>query len=263
LVLSSTSNPNSSSIHTIFSGGSAPESSYPNFVRSLLLHAAVIALIAALLIAKPNLIPSLRPNVIVSPIEPIQFVVSNAGGSRQGSAPASIGVAPPTSRTQIVPPQVEFAEHPALPLMATVLGPPHVQVAGDIGSPTGREGAKSNGQNGGRGTGNGPGGSNVGDGANDYGIPGRNGVTLPRAIYMPDPEYSEAARKAKHQGTVTLWVVLNAQGRIENQRVYRSLGLGLDEQALAAVRTWRFEPATKNGQPIPVQMYVDVSFHLY
>jgi protein TonB len=60
-----------------------------------------------------------------------------------------------------------------------------------------------------------------------------------------------------------LWVVLNAQGRVERERVYSSLGMGLDEKAIAAVRNWRFEPATKNGHPIPVQMYVEVSFRLY
>ncbi|MCU1286190.1 MAG: TonB-like protein [Acidobacteriales bacterium] len=259
--MNSSSNLNSS-IHTLFGSASAPESSYPSFARSLLLHAVAIALIATLVIAKPAMIPSLRPGVILSPVETIQFVASNAGGGRHESAPASIGVPPPSAPTQIVAPQVDFASHPALPMMMTVLGQPRVQMAGEMGSPTGREGAKSNGLGDGRSIGNGKG-NNVGDGDSDYGIPGRNGVSLPRPIFMPDPEYSEAARKAKHQGTVTLWVVLNAQGRIESQRVYRSLGMGLDEQALAAVRTWRFEPATRNGQPIPVQMYVDVSFHLY
>jgi len=45
--------------------------------------------------------------------------------------------------------------------------------------------------------------------------------------------------------------------------VARPLGMGLDEKAIEAVRTWRFEPAKKDGQPVPVQMNVEVSFRLY
>jgi protein TonB len=214
-------------------------------------------------IAKPALIPTIKPNVIVFPVETLQFAASDVGGGRHQQLPASIGVAPPTSQTQITPPQVELpTSNPMLPMIQTILGPPRVQVAGEIGSPTGREGPKSNGRGDGHSIGDGAG-NNVGDGKGDYGIPGHGGVSIPRSIFMPDPEYSDAARKARHQGTVTLWVVLNAQGRIEHERVYSSLGMGLDEQALAAVHNWRFEPATKNGQPIPVQMYVDVTFRLY
>ena len=89
------------------------------------------------------------------------------------------------------------------------------------------------------------------------------GVTAPRALYAPDPEYSDAARKAKYQGTVVLWVVIGADGRPRDIRVVRSLGMGLDEKAVEAVRMWRFEPARKDGQPVAVQMNVEVSFRLY
>jgi TonB family protein len=250
-------------IHTVFGEISVPESSYPSFARSLLFHALVIGLAAALIISKPPLVPSLRPNVKIYVAETLPFVGADVGGGRHEQTPASIGVTPPTSRTQITPPRVELpAENPLLAIIQTVAGPPRLQVAGEIGSPTGREGPKSNGRGNGNSIGDGSGNS-VGDGDGSYGIPGHGGVSIPRAIYMPDPEYSEEARKARHQGTVTLWVVLNAQGRIEKERIYQSLGMGLDEQALAAVRTWRFEPATRNGQPIPVQMYVDVTFRLY
>jgi TonB family protein len=222
-----------------------------------------IAIVFAVVIAKPALIPSIRPSVVVIPVEAIEFAASDVGGSRPQQLPASIGVAPPTSKTRITPPQVELTTaNPLLPVMETIIGPPHVQLAGEIGSPTGRIGPKSNGTGDGRSLGDGSGNSD-GDGNGDVGIPGRGGVTIPRPIYMPDPEFSDAARKARHQGTVTLWVLLNAQGRIERERVYSSLGMGLDEQALATVRNWRFEPATRNGHPIPVQMYVEVSFRLY
>jgi TonB family protein len=99
----------------------------------------------------------------------------------------------------------------------------------------------------------------VGGGA--YRIGGE--VTGPRPIYSPDPEYSEEARKAKYQGTVLLWIQVGADGKVHDVRVLRTLGLGLDEKAIEAVKTWKFEPARKDGQPVTVQMNVEVSFHLY
>ena len=89
------------------------------------------------------------------------------------------------------------------------------------------------------------------------------GVSAPRAIYSPDPEYSEEARKAKYQGDVILWVVIGPDGRVHDVKVARTLGLGLDEKAVEAVKTWRFEPARKDGQPVAVQLNIDVTFHLY
>src|SRR6266576_4025893 len=97
---------------------------------------------------------------------------------------------------------------------------------GGIGSGTGR--------------GLGPGfGAGTGGGAFRVG----GGVSPPKAIYQPDPEYSEEARKAKYQGVVVLAMVIGPDGRPRDIRVQRSLGLGLDEKAMEAVRSWRFEPA--------------------
>jgi TonB family protein len=88
-------------------------------------------------------------------------------------------------------------------------------------------------------------------------------VSAPRAVYAPDPEYSEEARKAKWQGTVVLWVVIGPDGKPRDVRVQRSLGMGLDEKAIEAVRTWKFDPAKKDGQPVAVQVNVEVNFRLY
>jgi TonB family protein len=89
------------------------------------------------------------------------------------------------------------------------------------------------------------------------------GVSAPRAIYDPDPDYSEEARKAHYQGSVILYVIVDALGHPREVRVQRSLGMGLDEKAIAAVKTWRFQPAQKDGHPVPVEMTVEVNFHLY
>jgi len=89
------------------------------------------------------------------------------------------------------------------------------------------------------------------------------GVSAPRAIYAPDPQYSDEARKAKYQGTVVLWVVVGPEGRPRDIRVSRSLGMGLVEKAIEAVRQWKFEPALKDGHPVAVQVNIEVDFRLY
>ena len=71
----------------------------------------------------------------------------------------------------------------------------------------------------------------------------------PKAIYMTDPEYSESARKKKINGTVTLAMIVTAEGKVRDLRVIKGLDKGLDKQALAAVSVWRFQPATKDGKP--------------
>ena len=63
-------------------------------------------------------------------------------------------------------------------------------------------------------------------------------MSPPRLIYGPDPEFSEEARKAKLQGTVVLWVVVGPDGRTHAIRIARSLGMGLDDKAIQAVRLW-------------------------
>jgi TonB family protein len=89
------------------------------------------------------------------------------------------------------------------------------------------------------------------------------GVSAPKVIYAPDPEYSEEARKARYQGTEVLWLVVDAEGIPQNIRVQRSLGMGLDEEALKAVKRWRFDPARKAGQPVAVMINVEINFRLY
>jgi len=93
--------------------------------------------------------------------------------------------------------------------------------------------------------------------------PGRNGVTIPRAIKQTPPEYSDEARRKKLEGTVLLSLVVTANGDTADIKVTRALGSGLDEKAIEAVSQWTFEPATKDGKPVAVKIAVEVSFHLY
>lgn len=88
-------------------------------------------------------------------------------------------------------------------------------------------------------------------------------IQVPQATYAPDPEYSEAARVAKDNGTVVLGVILGSDGIPGDIWVIRKLGLGLDQKAIEAVRRWRFQPAMRDGKPIPVLLAVEVNFHIH
>lgn len=90
-----------------------------------------------------------------------------------------------------------------------------------------------------------------------------NGVSPPTAILSPEPEFSEAARGVKYQGTTTLRMVVDTDGTLSNIRVIIPLGCGLDAKAVEAVKTWKFKPAEKNGQPVAFEIVVEVDFHLY
>lgn len=88
-------------------------------------------------------------------------------------------------------------------------------------------------------------------------------MSAPRTLFAPDPEYSEEARKAKYQGTVVLQLIVGPEGKAHDIRIARSVGMGLDEKAMEAVQTWKFEPARKDGRAVAVLINVEVSFRLY
>ena len=90
-----------------------------------------------------------------------------------------------------------------------------------------------------------------------------NGVTAPKPVYTPDPEYSEKARKKKINGTVVVAMIVTQEGRVRDVKIAKSLDAGLDKQALAAVRTWKFKPAYRNRVPVPVRVMIEVVFRLF
>jgi TonB family protein len=89
------------------------------------------------------------------------------------------------------------------------------------------------------------------------------GVTPPRVRLAPDPEFSTEAREQQYQGTITLWFVVDTDGEPRNIRIAKPLGMGLDWKAVECVEKWRFDPAQQDGQPVAVEMAVQVDFHLY
>src|SRR5437868_1971792 len=227
----------------------------------------------------------IRRNVvgIVTDISPYMLPPSakesggGGGGGDRDKLAASKGALPKQSREQITPPTVVVRnEAPKLAVDPSVvapqlqlsqtgpLGDPLSNILGPASNGTGSGGGIGSGSGGGVGSGTGPGvgpGRGGGIGGGIYRVGG--GVSAPRAIYQPDPEYSEEARKAKYQGTVILWMIVSADGRAREIRVLRSVGMGLDEKAIEAVKTWKFEPARKDGNPVAVQINVEVSFRLY
>lgn len=92
-----------------------------------------------------------------------------------------------------------------------------------------------------------------------------NTVVLPRVIYSAPAEYTAEARQNKLQGTVQIVLLVDENGDPQNVTVARSLGMGLDESAVEAVRRYRFSPAVdeRTGKAVPAQISVNVQFHLY
>jgi TonB family protein len=88
--------------------------------------------------------------------------------------------------------------------------------------------------------------------------------TQPALIRQVQPEYTDEARTAKVQGTVVLRLEIDPGGKVAHAgiRVVRSLGLGLDEKAIEAVKQWTFQPATKDGVPISVPATIEVNFRM-
>ena len=90
------------------------------------------------------------------------------------------------------------------------------------------------------------------------------GITLPRVVREVKPVYTAAAMQARIQGTVWMTAVVLTSGDVSEVVVIKSLVQehGLDEQAVDAVRQWKFEPGTKEGQPVPVEVTIEMTFTL-
>lgn len=252
-------------------------------------HVLIIAVIVAgTLIGRRMVTAAPAPKVTVTLVDPGDIPAlpqskTQAGGGGGGGdrdvLQASKGKLPKLSMQQITPPVVVVRnEHPKLAVEPTIVIPPQVILASNnmpnLGDPLSHATLPSNGTGGGAGIGSGEGGG-VGSGHGPGFGPGEGGgtggglfrvgggVSPPRKIYSPEPEFSDEARKAKYQGICVLSMIVELDGRPSNIRVVSSLGMGLDEKAIEAVRTWKFEPATKDGHPVRVPVQIEVDFHLY
>lgn len=260
---------------------------------SVSLHAAAIATIIGLSLAGAKVVKEQARETVqlvapdISDYTPISqkkndVVGGGGGGGDRDKLQAPKGRLPKFSiKEQFAPPAMVIRnDNPKLPVEPTVIVPPQVKVANNnmpnFGDPKAAlpTGPASNGTGSGGGIGSGSGGG-IGSGTGGGVGPGMGGgigggvfrvgggVSAPRALETPDPEYSEEARKAKYQGTVVLWLIVGPDGKPRDIKVSRTLGMGLDQKAIEAVRRWKFEPAMKDGRPVAVQINVEVNFRLY
>jgi TonB family protein len=92
---------------------------------------------------------------------------------------------------------------------------------------------------------------------------GEAGVTAPKPLSAREPVFTDIARHNHVQGVVGLSVVVGPEGTVHQVRIVKPMGMGLDENAIEAVKTWRFQPGTKDGVPVAIWVYIEVDFHLY
>ncbi|HEY6947164.1 MAG TPA: energy transducer TonB [Candidatus Acidoferrum sp.] len=257
---------------------------------AILVHAAVIALlivpIGFRVVETTQAKNKADTGIIdISPyIAKLPAGANKAGGGGGGGAheqlPPTKGRAPKFQYTQFTPPvPVIRNPNPKLAVDPSLLGPPDLKVSSPVlsnmGDPLAASVNYSAGPGGGGGIGTGEGGG-IGSGSGGGLGPGEgggtgggmfragvNGVGQPACIYCPNPDYSDEARKAKYQGSVFLDITISGDGRVISERILRGPGMGLEEKAIAAVKTWRLRPCTgPSGKPVSCTAPVEVVFRL-
>ena len=207
-------------------------------------------------------------------------VAAKAGGGGGGGnheiIPPTKGKAPEVAKVQFNAPQLVRVDRPKLAVEPTmqvklpdnpkmdnfgISNSPQIALASQgNGSGSGFGSGLGGGLGSGHGIGAGPGsGGGYGGGLMNVG----GGVSAPAVIHSVPPEFSEQARSASLQGTVSLQLIVDAEGNPQNVHVTRRLGMGLDEKAVEAVRQYKFRPAMYQGHPVAVQIVVDIDFHLH
>ena len=89
-----------------------------------------------------------------------------------------------------------------------------------------------------------------------------NGVSNPVVLHGPHPRYSAAAMRARVQGGVELRIIVLADGTVGDVRVSTSLDPDLDQESIDTVKKWKFKPGTKDGQPVAVEVSIEMAFTL-
>ena len=224
-------------------------------------------------------IPLYLPADIMLPPEE-ETSAGGGGGGKETLTLPSAGPPPKAADEQFVPPQAEpplnlnpiLVAEPTVvapqlaslqPISLPNLGDPMSGIPAPPSSGPGTGGGMGIGQGRGVGEGDGPGqgaGSGGGFGGGVFAVGG--GVTAPQIVYRIDPTYSEDARKARYQGTVVIEAIVKKDGSVDVIRVVRSVGYGLEERAMNALRQWKFNPARRNGQAVDVAVNIEVNFRL-
>jgi protein TonB len=191
---------------------------------------------------------------------------TGGGGGSKATAPPQRVTPPPATRMRETPtpttvpteitPSAPAPVEPAPPVAvvaASASSGAAATVAAAPGNGTGR------GAGPGDGAGAGPGrDKGFGDGAYRPG----NGVSSPVPIRQARPAYTTEAVRARAQGIVTVQCVVEPNGECGDLRVLKAFSppFGLDQQALDAARRWRFRPGTRDGEPVPVLVNLEIEF---
>lgn len=255
-------------------------------VISVVLHVAIIAAILWAFLATKKVLPKAPEHVTrvdipaYMPIAPPKgpAMGGGGGGGSHDIIQTPKGHLPEIQKTPVAAPMVIENNHPKLEAAPAINMPKEIQMANsnlpNLGDPrTAVVGAASNGigSSGGMGIGAGGGigsgksngfGSGVGGGYGGglYHVGGA--VAAPQLLSAPDPEFTDEARRVKFEGTCVVSLIVDAQGNAQRIQVIRHLGMGLDEKALEAVRRYRFKPAMLQGRAVPVEMNIEVNFHI-
>jgi TonB family protein len=235
-------------------------------------------------------------NIVKPPVQATNIDVGNfdlkapkagvaAGGGGGGGSHDIVdpikGKLPLRMKDPITPPMVPILDQPKLAVPSAINVQQNIQLPDNPNLPnigmakSANVTLASNGQGGGSGMGTGYGGGMGSGTGNGFG-PGTGGnagggvyqigggVSAPIAIFTPEAEFSDEARRAKYQGVCLISLIVDAQGNPQDPRVIRALGMGLDEKALEAVRKYKFKPAMKDGRvAVPVRITIEVNFRLY
>ncbi len=89
------------------------------------------------------------------------------------------------------------------------------------------------------------------------------GITEPTCIHCPNPDYTDAGRRAGFQGSVKFDVVVDEQGKAKRIAVIQGDSNGLTAKALEAIKGWKFKPAMRGGQSVRVCVPIEVVFRLF
>lgn len=236
----------------------------PGLPRPKMRESAIMLFTPSKTLVKPLLLPTQQQG--------------GGGGGKRQLTRASRGELPRRADKQLTPPDPEPPKNPdpTLIVESTIVAPQltlHPLNLLSVGDPNGIVAPPSSGFGDGGGIGNGHGGG-VGNGQGPGAIDGSGGgccegtfqvgkgVSAPVVIRRIEPEYSEEARKARYQGTVMLQALVRKDGTVDVLNLVRSLGFGLDQNAIDALKQWRFRPAMMNGKPVDVRINIEVSFNL-
>jgi len=236
-------------------------------------HVLLLLLLLSLAARKVSFDPSghiLAPTLEPPPLT-LPFARSNTGSGSAGAsdtAPAGLGHPPRVDDVHLSPPIIPTVETPQLAVQPTIdmhmaTSPLPMIGVSNANSPSIHIGIGPGGS-----VGNGPGhGVGVGSDGPGTGVgpyhAGVGGVRDPVLIHSVEPEFSEQARKSKFSGNVQVYLWVDELGNPSHIRIIRGVGMGLDEKAVEAVRQYKFKPATKDGKPVKVDMYIDVDFNIY